>query len=557
VNIIGQLARKPFSNGKVGMFGLSWSAFNALMIAARNPPDLKAILAAHVSDDLFYQDVHFIDGVFHMDVWEGMMDTFNALPAPDDYALSAEFFTNRFDREPWIFTWKEHMADGPFWRKESIRFKNPVRTPIYVIGGLLDGYRDTVPRLLDSPNPNVKAEIGPWTHDWPDTGEPGPNYEWRNKAVRWWDYWLKGIPNGVMDEPRFMAFMRDGHPPSFAGDSVPGQWRCGDWPLKNIETRPFYLGPDNQLIPEPPPISETYTLDYWSGAGTAVHGWWGEMADDMADDDENSLVFDTPPLTKAVEIIGFPKVRLRVAADAPLYQFTVRLEDVFPDGRVSLVSGALIHPADRESRLARKALVPGQPVMIAADIHFTTWRFQPGHIIRLAVGNAQFPMAWPTPYKGKTSLFTGPGVELDLPVTSSNPLTARCSPPRPEPREESSQVKARNAMDGKAVVDYNEAEGVTTYTTGDDETFTIGDVSVKRHEKNRYTARDADPAHASYTALSEYAIDLPGRALRFDGQCNVTSDEKNFHIEVTRRLSENGKIVREKRWDKTIPRNLQ
>jgi hypothetical protein len=74
VKVIDQLSKKTWSNGKVGMYGLSWGAFNSLMTARRKPPALKAILIAHASDDLYYQDVHFIDGVMHTDVWEALFE---------------------------------------------------------------------------------------------------------------------------------------------------------------------------------------------------------------------------------------------------------------------------------------------------------------------------------------------------------------------------------------------------------------------------------------------------------------------------------------------------
>ena len=69
----------------------------------------------------------------------------------------------------------------------------------------------------------------------------------------------------------------------------------------------------------------------------------------MAADDAHKPGLDSAPLTEAMEIMGMPQVRLRVAADAPFYQWTVRLEDVAPDGKVSLVSGAIINPSQRVS----------------------------------------------------------------------------------------------------------------------------------------------------------------------------------------------------------------
>jgi predicted acyl esterase len=559
VEIIDQFSKKTWSNGNVGMYGISWSGFNSLMIAARKPPALKAILIAHASDDLYYQDIHYIDGVLHMDVWESMIDSYNALPATENYAFTPEYFTGRFDREPWHFIWKENLSDGPFWRKESLRFQPSVETPIYVIGGLLDGYRDTGPRLLDSSNKQVKADIGPWKHEWPDTGTPGPNYEWRQKATRWWDYWLKEIDNGIMDEPRFMVFVRDGCPPSYDIEKLPGEWRCGDWPVGGIEMQRFYPGEVHNLSGSAPGKTKGHTLDYKAGSGMEIHTWWGELSGDMSYDDERSLVYDSDPLEKPVEIIGFPEVHLNVSSDAPLYQWTVRLEDVWPDGQVSLVSGVLINPADRVSRLKQTPLVPGKPADLSGEIHYTTWRFNKGHRIRLSVSNAQFPMAWPTPYKGKTTLFPGSHTWIDLPVVIKNTLTGTCDLPKPEEEEfpDDVQIYKSQGENKEYPVNYNPDTGEAVYTCGEDEQWNIGDKTYCRKELNTWKVNDNDPAHASYKAVTTYDIYLPDRDIRLIGIFNFTSDEKTFNLNVTRRLLENEEIVREKKWNRLIPRKNQ
>ena len=71
------------------------------------------------------------------------------------------------------------------------------------------------------------------------------------------------------------------------------------------------------------------------------------------------------------------------------------MEDVWPDGQVGLITGALVSGPQRDSRTSPAPLVPGQPTDLATTLHFSTWRFAPGHRIPLAVSNAQFPMAWP------------------------------------------------------------------------------------------------------------------------------------------------------------------
>lgn len=558
VEVIGQLAKQPWSNGNVGMYGLSWGAFNSYMTARRKPEALKAILIAHASDDLYYQDVHFIDGALHTDVWESMIDTYNALPDTRSYALTPEFFAERFDRTPWHFLWKEQRRDGPFWRKESARFQPPVEVPVYIIGGLLDGYRDTVVRLLDSPNKQVKAEIGPWKHEWPHNATPGPRYEWRQKALRWWDHWLKGIDNGVMSEPRFTVFMRDAVPPSEELETTPGQWRCGDWPVSGIKGRRFYPGKEHQLTPSAPGKADPYTLAYKAGAGTSIHGWWGETSGDMAFDDESSLVFDSEPLTKAVEIMGLPKVNLAVSADAPLYHWSVRLEDVWPDGKVSLVSGTLINPADRKSRLEQIPLTPGEKTAIAGEIHFTTWRFPPGHKIRIAIGNAQFPMAWPTPYKGSTKLYPGSETSVELPIVETNSLTADCDLSEPEGEDWPSDAQYSEQNEGKqSHIDYNPETGVAEYSCGINQKMTIGETGYHIQEHNTWRVSDRDPAHASYDAVTDYLISPPGRELRLQVKFGMASDEKEFHLTETRQLYEDENLVREKTWTKDIPRDNQ
>src|SRR5499427_6474745 len=68
--VIAWLAHQPWSNGNVGMFGLSWGGFTALQMAMRHAPGLKAILAVHATSELFHDDVHYIDGMAHVDEFE-------------------------------------------------------------------------------------------------------------------------------------------------------------------------------------------------------------------------------------------------------------------------------------------------------------------------------------------------------------------------------------------------------------------------------------------------------------------------------------------------------
>jgi hypothetical protein len=557
VEIIGQLAMKPWSNGNVGMYGISWSGFNSLMIAARKPPALKAIIAVHSSQDLYYNDCHYIDGVFHMDPYEVQIDTDNGAPQSTDYLITPQYLEERFYREPWIFAWKRQQTDGALWQKESLREKPGLEVPAYMIGGLLDGYRDTPTWMTESSHAPVKVEIGTWNHAWPNNGIPGPNYEWREKAVRWWGIWLNGEATGILDEPQFMVFVRDATPPSLTMEVTPGAWNCGDWPVPGTTPTRVYPGPGHDLLAAAPGENGPHTLTYQAGAGMAAGEWWGELTGDMSADDAKSLVYDSEPLTDPVEIIGMPEVHLNVSADAPLYQWTVRLEDVWPNGSVSLVSGVLINPAHRGSRLEPKYLVPGEPVNLTAKIHFTTWTFRPGHRIRLAVSNAQFPMAWPTPYRGNTTLYPGPDTWITLPVVPPGVLDQPCVLPAPEPEEQrpDAEYLASTAEDSPG--SYDPVTGEAAYTLGTDDTWRVQDKTFRTVERYTWRVNDNDPANASFHAEKSDEFILPGRVLVMEGLCHLSSNETTFNLTFTRRLTENGDVVAEKTWNEIIPRKFQ
>ena len=202
-------------------------------VAAGEPPALKAILAAHASDNVYRDSVDYVDGCFHLDAYHLQIHHENGLPRPPDYPTDAAYFEDRFEVRPWFFSYLEHQTDGPFWRANAPQYRpGAIRIPVFLIGALLDGYRDLVPRLLESQKTPVKAVMGPWNHAWPDDGVPGPNFEWRREAVRFWDKWLKDRETGIMDEPSFAVFVRSGHGPDAALKTTPGEWRHEDWPIR-------------------------------------------------------------------------------------------------------------------------------------------------------------------------------------------------------------------------------------------------------------------------------------------------------------------------------------
>jgi len=555
--IIDQLSRIPESNGRLGMWGISWGGFNAIQVAMRQPQALKAILAIDASDDLFHDDVHYIDGAFHVDEYELSIDHENGLPQTPGYKLDEAYFRDRFNAYPWFLTYLREQKDGDFWRKNSLRWNyDKIRVPTYLIGGLLDGYRDSVPRMLENMKVPIKAVIGPWTHAWPDNGVPGPNYEWRHEAVRWWDYWLKNRDTRILEDPRLTVFIREGHGPDVDLKMTPGHWICEDWPIPGMTWKKLFPTEYRQLQTHPGnPLVES--LRYVPSYGTATGLWWGEPTGDMRPDDAGSLFFDSRVLKKGFEIVGFPQVRLRVSADAPLAHWIARLEDVQPDGTVSLVTGALLNGSQRRSRLKPVPLVPGEVYDLEFDLHFTTWTFQPGHRIRLSISNALFPMIWPSPHPMTTKLFLG--VEqtcMELPVISPRKGKVPNFLP-PEPREE--RPDARHLGGESWPQGFYEQRRDIWRSTASLEWKGSYDYEIQGRryhifEKNYYETNEKRPAESCFRGEASHCIELNERTLFLRTTLDVHSDEANFYVTFVRQISENNKLVRKREWKETIPR---
>jgi putative CocE/NonD family hydrolase len=569
--VIDWLSKQSFSNGNVGMFGISWGGFNSIHMAMRNPPALKAIIAIDATDDIYEDDVHYMDGIAHIDAYEAGMDLSNTVPAAPDYIIDDAYFENRFDTKPWMLIYKSQQRDGPFWDRASLNTRyNSIEIPTFVIGGWYDGYRDAVARMLEHMDAPVKAMVGPWAHSFPHNAYPKPQMEWRHEAVRWFDYWLKGQDTGIMDEPSFAVYVRDWYPPTVPVEEVPGKWRFEEgFPLQRTEYRNMFPSADNSLS-EGVRSTGIHSLEYDPTVGMEGGGnvmWWGDFTPDQQPMDDASLVYDSAPLDEEVEILGFPRAFLNASADAPLASWVVRLSDVAPDGSVTQVAGAGFNGAHRNSSQTPEALEPGREYPLEIELHFTSWVFQPGHRIRVAVTNSQWPMFWPTPYAMTTSLRLGGenATHLVLPVI---PYEDRPVPEFLPPAELGPTLPGYGrlaAAEGEATTSGYAELGGLVY---DEDTGKATLVAVNSggtqypwgqqrwsdkitHSTNRY-----DPADTSVRTEYSSTILVDGRELLFEAVLDFHSDLENFYYLFTRRLFENGELLREKSWDETIPRDF-
>jgi putative CocE/NonD family hydrolase len=564
--VIAWLAAQEWSNGNVGMFGISWGGFNSIQMAMRNPPALKAIIAVDATEDLYQEDVHFIDGILHLDSWEMSMDL-AARPGAPDFVIDEAYFRDRFDAEPWMLTYKKQQRDGAFWDRASLKGRyERMKIPSFHIGGWYDGYRDSLPRMLEHVKAPVKAMIGPWSHALPNRAHPLPGMEWRHEAVRWFDQWLKGRNTGIMDEPRFAVYVRNWHPPGPTLERAPGHWRWEDgWPIERIAERAFYSQP-NHTLASPEPAATEHHLRYVPTIGVEAGGpvmWWGDVAHDQRPTDAFSLVYDSEPLTEDMEILGLPKAVLNVAADAPHANWFVRLSDVAPDGTVTQVAGAGFNGTHRNSAREPEPLEPGKFFPLEIEMHFTSWVFPKGHRIRFAANNSMWPMMWPTKHSMTTSLKIGgkDGARVLLPVVPPGDRpTPDFLPPVEDPKMPGFETLDRGTTSGYGeitTVDRNPQTGEVKVlaTNSGERQFPWG--TQRYRETIEHRTSDSHPEKTEVIGTHRLETELEGRLLLWEADLSFTSDFDNFYYRYSRRLSENGKKLREKSWTETIPRDFQ
>jgi putative CocE/NonD family hydrolase len=299
------------------------------------------------------------------------------------------------------------------------------RVPCYHISGWFDddlkGTLEHFPAFgMHHPDPEVRRSqkllIGPWPHRLSiDTSKIGdfdygpqsivPLYK---EAVRWFDYWLKGIDNGIMDEPRCRMFLMGAN-----------RWMESDtFPLAEGRERSFLLaadGPANSLVGQGvlgekhgslPSSHFTYNPER-----PAPTPFWKENFQNGTNEDlrpiqrrDDVLVFTSEPMAEPLNAVGVIRAELYVSTSALDTDFVARLSDVGPDGYASRLNAGIFRLRYREGYEKVKPVKPGEVMKITVDMWGTGHQFQAGHRVRLDVTSSAYP-TWAPNYNTGGSIW--------------------------------------------------------------------------------------------------------------------------------------------------------
>lgn len=570
VTIIDWLAAQPWCDGNVGMIGISWGGFNGLQIAALRPEPLKAVITVCSTDDRYADDVHYMGGTMLLDnlSWASIMFAGNSCP-PDPAVVGnkwRDMWLQRLNGSGlWLDQWTRHQHRDHFWKHASIcEDFSQVRCPVYAVSGWADGYSNAVFRLLANLEAPVKGLIGPWSHRYPHMGEAGPAIGFLQEALRWWDHWLKGDDTGIMEEPALRVWMQDSAPPQRQYEVRPGRW-VGEpaWPSPRIETRQYHLGAGilntetrEDRIPAQrirSPLSTGLQAGKWCSYARGP-----DLAGDQRGDDAGSLVFDTPPLPSALEILGAPVVELELAVDRPVAMIAARLNDVRPDGSVCRTTYTVFNLNHHQSHEHPELLQSGRRYRVRLQLNEIAQRFPAGHRIRLSLSSSYWPLAWPPPEPVTLEVFPANST-LCLPIRPRREADSRLRPlPRPtasapagattiEPGDHEWRI-SQELSTSRFSLDIVDSNGI--YRLEDTDT------TIEERGSERYSAIGNDVTSCVGETQRTQAFRRGDWDVRTHTATRISVDATSFHIHATLEALESGESVFADEWQVTIPRDM-
>jgi putative CocE/NonD family hydrolase len=548
VEVIAQLAAAPWCNGRVGMMGISWGGFNGLQVAAMAPKALKAVISLCSTVDRYNDDIHYKGGCLLNENlgWGATMWSYSSR-APDP-ALRAdwrEMWLERLNNEPFLpSVWLRHQTRDDYWKHGSvIETYDTLKAKVLAVGGWGDAYKNAVPQLVEA-LPGAKGIVGPWVHKYPHFAVPEPRIGFLQEALRWWDRWLKDIDTGVEEDPDYRAYLMDGVRPARWYLERPGRWIAEHkGATSHLPVEVLYLT-DKGLGLTAAPLSRSIASPAHCGAeaGEYCAIWLGpEMPGDQRGDDALSTCFDSAPLDRHMDILGAPRITLRLSSDRPQGQIAVRLNHIHPDGAATRITYGVLNLSHRGGHGTLAPMPTGAVEQVTLVLDHIAYRVPEGHQLRVAISTAYWPLIWPAPAPTTLKLVQG---SIAVPQRPSGGKDEVAFPP-PDTADpwQTETLRPGNHVRRREV---DMASGTVSLVIEDD----FGKLRDSDHgliqgsiARERWDIHPHDPLSARGSCHWTDELERDGIRLRTETHSQMWSDATHFHLSARLEAFENDRLV--------------
>jgi predicted acyl esterase len=391
------MAEQDWCDGQCGMLGMSYFAVMQYMVAAQQPPHLKAIVPYEALTDRYRQSVYhgglLNEGFWHQ--WWGHVSvdgmrplSYDRLPVEEiDRRVAGLMESPEVLRSPYLhiqlkyprknpllFDWMLEPFDGPFyWERSPYKMFDKIKIPTFLVtrwtswavhlAGAFEAYQgiDAPKKLLVMETPSRLGPLRPWS-------------DHHDLILRWYDHWLKGKDTGFMDEPPIELLIKGRDVYRFEHE----------WPLARTTWTPFFLGPDGSLR----------TASSSSG-GEAVFFNEPNLPPGQL---PPAVSFQSQPFEVDTEVTGPVAFYFNATLDQPDATWIATLRDVAPDGSSRVLTKGWLrasqraldtekstHYRPRQLHLNQEKLEPGQSYFYAMEIREVSNLFKAGHCLVLDV----------------------------------------------------------------------------------------------------------------------------------------------------------------------------
>ena len=565
------LAAQPWCSGSVGMTGVSYGGYSALLTAAQAPPSLKAIAPIYAGWDL-YENSHQ-GGMWQTSIWTGaynamMIALSGAPPAADPEGAWLEIWEEHLaGNKPWLDSWLNNQVDGPVWQEGSVRYGlENIGAATFIIGGWHDIFVSDPFYMYMNLKPDVpkKLMMGPYLHIAPDIGAPGERVDHLHEIVRWFDQYLKGEDTGIAEEPPVNIWVRSYDRPWARRVGSRGYWRSeAEWPLARATGETLFLHPGGRLDGAAPASGEggSVSYEYDPAVGVSTMGLiTGFGADvglplDQRRDAAGSEVFLGEPLEADVEVTGFPEATLYVSSTAEVTAFSVKLIDVHPGGPWALVSRIIQNAAQRNSRTDPEPLVPGEVTELNIELEAASYVFKAGHRMGIMISSSEFPLLWPLP-QGATNTIH---MDADHPSRVTLPVVRQpdsgLAPPDYHPALPVDLPGSAEPLRWDLVEDLVGSEVSVVISMGGDATTDNG-ARVYSHMDFRVTTDRANPASTRVESAYRFDVNHGASTTEVKSTGRVEGSDDAFHAVTALEVRTDGMSCFSRTWHASAPRGF-